>query len=213
MALYLPDRNALFLHIPKTGGFWVEEAMKRVGLATQLIPSPQDWTRADRHCLLADFDGKPDFVFAFVRHPLRWYESWWRYQAGKHHNWDRWRWHPTYPLQSCRASDFNQFIANVEQQAPGFLRRFYEQYVGPPEAPIHFIGRVERIVDDFLRAMAAIDWPVDRRVLGRIPRQNVSSSPLGQPVWLPERERAILDLERPIFERFYPDELESLLAN
>ena len=51
MAYYLTEKNALIFHIPKCGGFWLQEAILRAGLSVRHIPHPLDDTRADRHAL------------------------------------------------------------------------------------------------------------------------------------------------------------------
>ena len=81
MALHLVDANALFVHIPKTGGVWVEEALPACGIATAcpLTTGGVSW----RHPLPADIRGSFDFTFTFVRHPISWYESWWRFASSR----------------------------------------------------------------------------------------------------------------------------------
>jgi len=206
MALYLPEKNVVFLHIPKCGGFWVEEALLRAGVSVQLLPNPQDPLRADRHANLEQIDRKPDMVCAFIRHPLMWYESWWKYSAGKPHNWDRWDWHPTYPLQTCRHFDFNEFIERVLAKKAGFLTRLYAHYLGDLSEPlVHMIGRVERMADDFLAMLRAIGVEVDPDVIRNLPPQNPSYCPLGSPVWREDQEQAVLESEKAIINRWYRD--------
>jgi len=98
MALLLKS-GAVFLHIPKTGGTWVTQVLEECGLIRcrfshkhadlhRVMYSPRycPWQHAKR-CLRfgrAWHAGVADaYKFCFVRHPLRWYESWWRYMKGK----------------------------------------------------------------------------------------------------------------------------------
>src|SRR5439155_11120636 len=69
MAIVLPQ--ATFLHIPKCGGTWVVRAMAAAGLPMQVIPA------GCQHAIAAT-EGR--FVFTFVRHPLTWYASFWKYR-------------------------------------------------------------------------------------------------------------------------------------
>jgi len=202
MAIYLPDYDASFLHIAKTGGLWVEEALFRTQCTTRFISSPQDDTCADRHCTK---DSCPDakFTFAFIRHPLHWYASWWTYSAGRPHNWDRWHWHPTYPLQRLRHVDFGEFIQRVIDHAPGFLTKMFEQYTGPLEKPnINFIGRTENLKHDFCCVLDAIGHPYDPTVLDNLPPQNAGGSVVGHAIWREDQEQQLLKLEHKIVE-FY----------
>ena len=96
MALLLKN-NGVFLHVPKTGGIWVGQVLKNLGLVKAELGGPhQDFERyfwydrfhrdakVSRNLLrrrlgiLPRVDPKC-FKFCFVREPLNWYESWWRY--------------------------------------------------------------------------------------------------------------------------------------
>ena|SRR5271166_5029024 len=70
MSAQLVGSNALFLHIPKTGGTWVEQALIQTGVQTAAPPTIQGVTY--RHCLLSMLEKRHPFVFTFVRHPLSW---------------------------------------------------------------------------------------------------------------------------------------------
>ena len=211
MAIYLPEHNSLYLHVPKCGGFWVDEALRRVGIARQHVPSPADETRADCHCRREDFDGDPDLVFTFIRHPVAWYESVWKYQSGQPHNWDSWEWHPMWPLRDLRHHDFPSFIDLVLKHCPGFLTRMYEWYAGDLANPHALIGCVERMPCDFCVAMVAMGWTSNLGVVPWIEPQHRSNSPVGRPVWRSDQQDAICYAEHKIIERFYPDD-ESLFA-
>ena len=105
--------NAEFLHIPKTGGSWVTSVLE----SNNLVLSRSNHKHADydsnllgrksitgrQHLLEAvkllnkKFISKTiqkeknilyPFRFCFVRHPLSWYESWWRYMEGL--GWNDW---------------------------------------------------------------------------------------------------------------------------
>src|SRR5271155_1758232 len=112
--------GAVFLHIPKTGGSWIWEVLNAYGLILgPLGHEHADWDRSFwndrfqrdgkvfRHILRryvgssrAPLQYKEDaFRFCFVREPLTWYESYWRFMQGL--NWQVWgdernpyKWHP-----------------------------------------------------------------------------------------------------------------------
>lgn len=174
-----------------------------MGIVQRFIPTPQDATCSDRHC----FRGAcPDakFTFAFIRHPLTWYESWWKYSTGRPHNWDQWQWHPTYPLQACRRLDFGEFIEHVVDLVPGFLVSLFESYIGPLDNPIiDFVGRQERLAEDFAAVLNALGIPYDETVLDELSPQNVSRSIFGAPIWTEKQEASILEAEEKIIRCCY----------
>lgn len=198
MSLYLPHYNAAFYHIPKCGGFWVEEALLRAGLTVRLIPLPGDLQQADRHAWARHFPDV-DFSFAFVRKPCDWYESFWKYTAGKHHSWDDWAWHPIYPLLWYRRNDFSAFIGGVIAHLPGFLSQLFDTYA----RDCTMVGRVETLADDLWRILCAMGHAVPRDVLVGMAVQNRTVSVVGEPVWGPGQKERVNELEGEIFERWY----------
>jgi len=100
MSARLLPSNALFLHIPKTGGSWVEQALREIGVQIEQPATIHGVTY--RHSLLSMFQEQYPYVFTFVRHPLSWYESWWKYQSGAWTVWEPGVWHPQRSLEKCR---------------------------------------------------------------------------------------------------------------
>ena len=127
MALLLRD-GSIFLHIPKTGGNWVTSVLRQQNLLRaefghkhsdfahlfsrtpkRRVEQLPNWLsmvgvkrRWARH-------GKP-FMFCFVRHPLSWYESWFKYMNQSHTNWYNFGderslndWHPNAALNGLAA--------------------------------------------------------------------------------------------------------------
>lgn len=204
--LYLTEHDAAFLHIPKCAGFWVEEALLRLGVAVKLRAHPRDPLQADRHARLADFSDTPTprHVFAFVRHPFRWLESWWKYTNGRPHNWDRWEWHPTYPLQACRSLSFDYFVRCVLKSCPGFVGNLFSQYVGDEANPIATrVGRVETIVADMEAMLAEAGVPVPPGVLPAIPPIHTTQRVGTIPEWREKTLTGTLAAEADAMRRWY----------
>src|SRR5262249_20799616 len=85
--------GAVFLHIPKTGGSWVEQALRACGQVHRFLPHRHaDMTRVMHYKKFQKFRprfwirdrriGMPEspmlgatYRFCFVRNPLKWYES------------------------------------------------------------------------------------------------------------------------------------------
>src|SRR5262245_7193832 len=100
MSVYLRQTGALFLHIPKTGGSWVEHTLEQSGFEIDQADTIEGVTY--RHSLLSMIRREQSFVFTFVRHPLLWLESWWKFQAGIWEIWEPGLWHPQRVLERCR---------------------------------------------------------------------------------------------------------------
>ena len=204
MSSRLVGADALFLHIPKTGGTWVEHALPAAGVAVETAPAIDGVTF--RHAIPSQLKQQYAFTFTFVRHPLSWYESWWKFQAG---HWDQFEpgvWHPQRGLESCRADDFSEFIRLCLEREPGYVTRMYEWYIGPPGHEfVDFVGRYETLADDLIRALTILDRPFDEAALRGHSPENVSVKRKGLPTWNPALRKRVLELEAPTLRRFYPE--------
>ncbi len=211
MAILLKS-GGLFLHVPKTGGNWVTEVLEAHDLVfahvagkhagppqlaplERLLETPSRYARPNRM----------PFRFCFVRHPLRWYESWYRMNVER--GWPGWdtdddAWNPSVELNGLRASTFHGFIKNVLRQRPGFLARMYRYYT----VDAHFVGHQEQLAGDLFAVMRLLHIEVDVVGLRRRSRVNVSA---GANVDLASTLRHELeDAERDAFESygFAPDD-------
>jgi hypothetical protein len=148
----------LFLHVPKTGGTWVQVALKAAGVRGETI-----WTRlgpgSRGHATLVEARAFTDrFTFAFVRHPLDLYRSRW---AGAMRD----GWPENRMLHGMRSDDFPTFVRQVIERHPGFLTKRFEDFTGPRNAPISFVGRYESLVDDLVRALKQAGEEFDESAL------------------------------------------------
>jgi Glycosyl transferase family 2/Methyltransferase domain len=203
MAVHLIEANALFVHVPKTGGVWIEKALAACGIAT--APPPRRQGVSWRHSLPEDVLGTYDFTFAFVRHPVAWYESWWRFQRGHGRLFEPGMWHPQRPIEPYGTDDdFAAFIRGCIEHQPGYVTRMYEWYVGPPGIErVDFVGRQESLTDTLVRILYDLSYDFDETVLREQPRVNTSVLVPGEASWDPELKRRIVALEAPAIERFY----------
>jgi hypothetical protein len=161
------NENLLFIHIPKTGGNWVWEAMKAGGVELEV----------EGHLLhptLRELDRRGRFTFGFVREPSSWYASVWRFRRKlieeENHM-------PGEFPDEWVLLDFPDFVATVERERPSFLSSYFEEFIGPPEARIDFVGRYEALADDLVLALKRAGQEFDEEALRAIPPLNVTKAP------------------------------------
>ena len=131
-----------FLHLPKTGGNWVTRVLEqnhlveryiqhkhasydlnlfgdRMGSGRQLVHLCSRLAAGKFKRILGIPYDEPDaascFRFCFVRHPLSWYESWWKYMKSR--GWNDWGrknsaryWDPNSLLNGLGSDNFNTFV-------------------------------------------------------------------------------------------------------
>jgi len=219
MAAKIKNYNVTFVHVPKTGGCWAEIAMRNAGLGLKrlghehgnldwllheeitldgLVPFrlAKKWVRA-RHRL--KFPVVPAKRFCVVRHPLKWYESFWRYKMDL--NWEDWGkensaayWHPNSVLNDLGSSDFNEFIWNVLQKRPGYVTELYSSYT---KGGMDFVGRTENLANDVVQILNELNIAFDEDKFRSTPRFNESKTPKGKIDWDPKLRDLVMRLELP----------------
>jgi hypothetical protein len=182
--------SLLFIHVPKTAGTWVAKAMEAAGLC----PEPEG---GSEHPFFHELDRRNRFSFAFVRDPLHWWGSEWKFRRNHHyrdlvnHPYDRWL-----------DLGFDEFVERVTEHCPGFLSQTYDKHIGTIEDSVDFIGRYENLVDDLVKALRLAGEEFDESAVRGLSSTNES----GDAVWLyPEQLRPLMEAEKPAYQRFYPE--------
>ena len=196
--------RVFFLHVPKTGGTWATQALIAAGVPCRAVEIPSRNHYAEHgHVWLADI--VPDerlLSVAFVRHPLDWWRSVWAHRMR-----EGWLF-PNHEIDSRASStDFAEFVEMVIEHLPGFLDGFFERFTGPPERPIAFVGRFERLVDDLVLALRLAGEPFDEVALRTHPPQNVGTYDRFAASYDPELARALAISEQRTIDRFYAGEV------
>jgi hypothetical protein len=202
MATVLTPRMR-FLHVPKTGGTWVTEALMAAGVPCQILAPPRrDHYSEHGHVSLEDAVPRSQlFDVAFVRHPLDWWRSFWAHRMR-----EGWLF-PDHEIDSRASSeDFDEFIAMVVERLPGFLEVLFSRFIGPAAQPIDFIGRYERLSDDLALALRLAGEPFDEAALRSYPPRNVGDYERWGRHYDPDLALALALAERRTIDRFYPHE-------
>jgi hypothetical protein len=147
---------------------------------------------------------KRPFCFCFVRNPMDWYESWWRYMCQRSGvNWsnesDLTGWHPCQALKDTGDADFNQFIRNVTCARPGFVTELFSTYA-PPD--LDFLGHQETLADDLVGVLQELNVNFDEDRLRSFARINVSSKTSDHIEWAAETRRQLKKTEYAALLRF-----------
>jgi hypothetical protein len=190
MALLLKG-GGVFLHVPRTGGNWVTTVLKEAGLVQRDIGYHKhlDWHRTADCRQLQSFGTRllprcfwrafgADFTFCFVRHPLSWYESWWRYMSQSKVNWKDFvddsnprYWHPNSALAGLGDADFGSFVRNVLSKRPGYVSEMFGWYAHPS---IGMVGKQESLREDLVRALHLQNLNFDEQFFMEYPTVGVS---------------------------------------
>ena len=226
MAILLP-RNAIVLHIPKTGGEWVAEVLARQGLIVRKFTGHADtrtaalefdqWFRGTLPGRKKEFlqricypkrpaAAEKPFFISFVRHPLRWYESMFKYcrQRGWPYHGSRdyspFSWGAISWLNGIRADSFGAYLKQILGTRRGFLTDLYAEYTGPM---VDFVGRTERLADDLVEILGKKGLAFDpENIRNQPPLNTTPCEPLS---WDAGIRKEIIQTEWALFERYNYD--------
>jgi len=199
--------GAIFLHIPKTGGNWVADVLEdndlvfaHIGEKHSSMDQILEFEKWFRVPYKYSKPNKPFFKFCFVRHPLKWYESWFKMQTAS--GWPKWGedpgvWHPNAMLDGLGDTDFNTFITNVLREHRGYLTRLYGWYTSPG---VHFIGKQENLADDLVSVLKFLNVKFDQERIRSFKPVNASENM--EIHWRPDLKEAIEQAEYAAFTRF-----------
>lgn len=205
----LVTRRSLFIHVQKTAGMAVREAMHSVpGGAWESGP-----VETERHIglpeLLVAHPGIATgrFVFGFVRHPVAWLHS--RYHFARASGFEIQRKHrPSAAalwISSCWAPTFEQFIELYLERFPGIATQEMFRRLGLwSDRPANYVGRTEDMADDLIKALTLAGEVFDVEALRE--REPVNATPRDMREDLPKQLIVrILAAEQELVRRFYWD--------
>ena len=198
MALIL--KKGIFYHIPKTGGVWVRTVLKYMDLVVEEYSEdiPRDELNLTKEHICPRRANKEKVKgkksFAFIRNPVTWYMSIWKYKESNK-GWDTGD--GTY--KRFESGEFNVFMKKIMDIYPGFLTRMYKEFDG-----VDYLGKQENLENDLVSILETIGEKVDYDIVGKVQPLNTSFLPC-------KYDRKILRklkrTEKWIFEKYYPEEL------
>ena len=211
----LLKNGAVFLHIPKTGGKWVISVLKELDLVKfNFSHNHADMERTinfHRHFPMHFIRQtikhgyylkklKTAFKFCFVRHPLKYYESYFKFAASL--GWPETMgkmpgsndWHPNSPFYGCESDDFNVFMKNIMSKHPGYVTELYSSFTRPS---IDFIGKNENLVEDLIKVLDIMKINFDPDLVRNHSPKNVSKAPQKPIQWDNSIKEEILKMEYP----------------
>lgn len=202
-----------FIHVPRTGGTWIQQALWYAGLGNHRWCCGTRTSYLPRDHLLAGHNRKPGLYdvrwrFAFVRYPLAYYESVWKWLVSQKQQIKiirpYWRWHPFMVAHKVwmGCTDFNDWVQKLLDVEPCWYTRLIEGYVGPEGGEfVEYIGRTESLAQDFVNLclLMKADRSAAIKAATRPPVNNIDK----QVVWTEETKRLVMDHERVIQRRFY----------
>lgn len=210
---YIASKKLLFIHIPKTGGVSIEDLIyvnfknvMRLKHHWRGLPGRHITPKQLRENYWVPIIRNEMRGFAFVRHPVAWYKSAWRWFQDVQKNregyknkpyaalFKSFKWHPKKPLLPLSILPFDEFIFQVTELHPGFLSDLYQMYLDDPA--ISFVGRTETLDVD-ARTILELESNV------KVPRLNASMTPAPVVAKNSDVEKAILDSEKRAIDQYY----------
>lgn len=175
------------------------------------------WKHTGLQHLKRSYVDKVTFVATFVRHPLQYYESVWKFTKQRLHKLadtttlrdyqshfhghlyaavSR-HWHPV----------FSRWLERMIEYEGSWVTRLFEYYVGPPAGEYcDFIGRQETLADDVRTLLNTVGCHHSvKRAFRRFSGSKINESTAYECNWTTDLKVAISALEKPIIDRFYGD--------
>jgi hypothetical protein len=210
MNRFLHDNDAVFIHIPRTGGTWMRVAMRRlkIGQNYWTFEGPSYLPRSHRLPFHCAGGGYPGCLFTVVRDPIGYYESVWKWIESHPYRTinPHWRWHPFMSVVGLHSSGmlFDEWVETVLDREPCWYTRLVEDYVGPRGGEYcDYVGRTDTLLADLAEVARRLGIRRRRRTWDRVremERVNVIPTEVVWPVSLKVR---VLHEERVVVSRFF----------
>ncbi len=214
MSLYFPEHDAIFIHIPRTGGTWFKETCKKLGFKYALNSHTTSQRLSGYHSRFKhsplcqykpEFLAKIRFSFTFIRHPLDYYASVWKWMMSEPleylEKWGRaFPWNIPFNQFDRR---FNFWVNNMLDHEPCWVTRLYETYCGPRGLKyLSHVGKTEDLFHSLSTIFKKVGFDHDRSLLRDLCEHKVNDRKANVD-WDRGLKRAVLNAERVIIQRYY----------
>lgn len=212
MALII-DFEKIFFHIPKTGGNSFRSFLQ-LNSTCKLVEKSHKHATPDffygnkllQKLQIGDlFRERSTQSIFFVRNPITWYESWYKYQVSRGIvQWGGSRrisqWHPMSSLDGVDFSSFSSFICTIYETNPSYLTGLYFRYLTERNS---VVCKMEDVVLDTEKELIRMGFQLSKFNSFNYPV--VRPSPKLDTVWTKRMKRQVEENERIIFELFQYD--------
>ena len=216
MARFLRETKTLFQHVPRTGGTWIENAIAAMGLNHDRCLDWGPLRLPRKHLFKSHYVYLPDEVLnvvAFVRHPLAYYESVWKYLKNVERRpelirrfYTRWDWHPKRTAALHYQPHFDDWVFLMLKKDPLWYTRIVEGYVGPAGAEYcNYVGRTENLIVDFRTIMSHLGHADRLDRIRDLCKKKVNGVDLPTK-WNNDLREEVLKTESQVIERFYAND-------
>jgi len=213
---YIINKNNIFLHIPKTGGSWVNYIIensnldiKKIGFNKHVtydyISSTLNESFDKSHIyrrLLPRFFIKDYNYFAVIRNPLTWYESFYKHlKRNNYKNYgsvaNSYKWHVWACFNDIEHDDFNSFIAEILKNYPGYLTYLYNSYLLNSGA---FYLKKESLRDDLYKLGKVLNINFSEELIFSSEKRNTSDQE--KILWNEENFKKVILQESTLFDKY-----------
>lgn len=176
-------KNSIFLHLPRTGGSWVNHCLQSI--SHKIDPKNKIRFGHVPYYRLSE-DQRKKFCFSFIRHPFDWYASCYHFS----HNISK----------IHKGKKPNAFAHYLMQSGFGIYHQSLDFFGIDYE--IDFIGKYENLMEDLITALEMAGEDFDKEYIISISQYNPQKTKATQINFSDKTKELIYKFDRKIFDRF-----------